>query len=156
MSFARPDRPPDWADTVSGLLRQSGQRAREVFHEALAQPPAWLGIAMAVRTVLMRPFGVKTSLPGQGHFLARMPVVADTDTHFETGLDDRHLTFTLATRLEERRVHVTTSIWFNSPLGRLYLFAVMPGHILATRQMVGRVATDLVRRRGEPREGMTP
>lgn len=150
MILARPERPPDWADTVSGRLRGGERRARDVFEDALSVTPAWLGAMMVVRNILVRPLGLTTSVPGDGHFLTRMPVVVDEETHYETGIEDRHLTFTLATRLRGATVHLTTAIWFHGLAGRLYLAAVLPGHILAVRQIVDRVAENPVRRHGEP------
>ena len=145
---------PDWADTVSGPLRAPGLSAREAFMFALERPPLWLGAAMVVRNIAVAPFGLKTGMKGKGHFLARMPVVADLPDHFETGMADRHLTFTIATRLSGGAVGVTTAIWFNSWLGRVYLGLVMPGHILATRQIAGRIAHPLTRHLGEFSEGL--
>ena len=149
MTFVRPARAPDWADTVSGTLRDPGRTAREVFFEALEETPLWLSAAMVVRTLVAMPLGLRTGLRGKGHFLTRMPVVADTLDHFETGLEDRHLTFTLATRVRDTELRVTTAIWFNGRMGRIYLTAVMPGHLLATRQIVNRVATQVFRKGGE-------
>ncbi|GFE66287.1 DUF2867 domain-containing protein [Litoreibacter roseus] len=150
MNDLRPDRAPDWADTVSGPMRDPSLSAKATFLRALENPPLWLGAAMAVRNIAVAPFGLQRELPGAGHFLERMPVVIDTPEHYETGLEDKHLTFTIATRIVQPVVHVTTAIWFNSLLGRVYLTAVMPGHILATRQIAGRVAGPLTRSMGEP------
>ena len=149
MTFQRPTRAPDWADTVAGPQSDPNLTARAAFTEALAQPPKWLGAAMALRNLVVAPFGLKRAIEGEGPFLGRMPVVADTPDHFETGIDDRHLTFTLAVRRGNGRLGVTTAIWFNSWIGRVYLRVVMPGHILATRHMAGRVAGPLVRTHGE-------
>lgn len=155
MSFARPSRAPDWADTVAGPLRQPEMPARALFHAALSRPPLWLGAAMVLRNILVAPLRLRRGLPGGGHFLERLPVIADGPGHFETGLPDRHLTFTLAVRKRAGEVFVTTSIWFNAWTGRVYLRLIMPGHILATRQMTARVAHPLRRMNGDPFEGET-
>ena len=120
---------------------------------ALDHVPLWLKVAMLLRNIVVAPFGLRTSLSGKGHFLTRMPIVADTPTHFETGMIDKHLTFTIAVRKQGNRIGVTTAVWFNSLLGKFYLRAVMPGHILATRQIAGRIANPLSRHRGEYLEG---
>ena len=154
MSFQRPPAAPDWADTVTGPMRRPGMTAREAFLFALERPPLWLRVAMVLRNIAVAPFRLKTGLKGKGHFLARMPVVADKPEHFETGMADRHLTFTIATLIRGDMVGVTTAIWFNSWLGRVYLRLVMPGHILATRQIAGRIAHPLTRHLGEFSEGL--
>ena len=154
MSFARPARAPDWVDTLSGPVRGSYATAREVYFAALERTPLWMDLAMRLRTLAVKPFGLKTEIDGEGPLLTRLPVVEDTPERFETGLSDRHLDFTVATRLQAGVVDLTTRVWFNRPLGRAYLAAVMPGHILITRQLLARVAHPIARRTGLP-EGET-
>lgn len=156
MTFARPSAAPDWADTVEGLVRFPELTARALFHKALEHPPIWLGAAMILRNMLVLPFRLNRRLPGDGHFLERMPIVVDEPDHFETEIEDRHLTFTLTVRLRRPRVFVTTSIWFNSWIGRVYLRVVMPGHILATRQITSRIAGPVRRQAGDPFLGECP
>lgn len=155
MKFLRPDGAPDWADTVFGPAQLPGMGARALFDEALKRPPLWLGAAMILRNLLVAPFGLRGKLEGQGHFLTRLPVVTERPDHFETGMRDRHLTFTLSVRLRSDEVFVTTSIWFNAPLGKIYLAVIKPGHILATRQIASRIAGPLTRVLGDPLEGNT-
>ena len=69
-------------------------------------------------------------------------------------MPDRHLTFTIATRIRDGVIGVTTAIWFNNRLGRIYLRVVLPGHILATRQIAAQIAHPLTRRLGEFTQGV--
>ena len=149
-------RAPDWADTIVGPMRDPGLTARQAFMHALDHTPLWLKAAMAVRNLVVAPFGLTRRLEGKGHFLTRMPVVADTPDHFETGMPDRHLTFTLSTHRLRDHIGVTTNVWFNSWLGRIYLRLVMPGHILATRQIAARVADPISRHHGAFSERLVP
>ena len=148
MTFTRPNRNPDWCDTVYGPMNVKKARCRELFESALREVPAWLSTAMAVRNLVVSPFGLKTQLEGEGHFLTRMPVVKDEIDYYETGIDDHHLSFTLALKQHSGSAYLTTNIWFNSWLGKTYLVAVTPGHILATRQMISKVAKPVQRTLG--------
>lgn len=151
--FTRPDRPPDWADTYHGPMRDPSLTARQAFFRGLETPPAWLSAAMGLRRLVVAPFGLRGPPEGTGHFLGRLPVVADRPDHYECGLPDRHLTFTIATRVRGDIVGFTTAIWFNRTIGRVYLQLIMPGHILAARQLAGQMAHPLTRSLGEFPEG---
>ncbi|MEM7438788.1 MAG: DUF2867 domain-containing protein [Pseudomonadota bacterium] len=154
MTFVRPDRQPDWADTIGGPLIDPGMTAKEAFLHALGAWPAWLRAALVVRNMVVAPFGLKTELEGDGHLLTRMPVVTEKPEHYETGIADRHLSFTIAVHVQNASVYMTTAIWYNNWLGRVYLRVVMPGHILAVRHAAGRVAHPISRRSGEFNESV--
>ena len=98
---------------------------------------------MALRNLLVAPFGLITGVgrwqDGGAGFLARLPVRHDRPDLFETGLTDRHLTFTIRVETQPGRVAVRTLIWFHSVLGRVYLRAVLPAHKAILRRMVARL-----------------
>ncbi len=134
-----PDRPEDWADCHDGALVPSGTSARVAFERGLAAAPSWMGSAMALRNIVVAPFGLVTGTgkPTEGaDFLAQMPVIEDSPELFETGMTDKHLTFTLRVEAETDTVAVRTRIWFHSGLGRAYLKVVLPAHNLILRKMV--------------------
>lgn len=94
---------------------------------------------MSLRNRLARLVG----LHGEGNdpsFLARMPVVTDTPEQFESGLTDRHLTFTLRADLNGDHLTLSTRIWFNHPLGRVYLAAILPFHNAMLRHVMRQLA----------------
>ncbi|MDU8929242.1 DUF2867 domain-containing protein [Alisedimentitalea sp. MJ-SS2] len=144
MRLDLPDRAPDWQDCHSGPVSPPRHPARAVFRRALAQAPRWMGPAMALRNMALRPFGLHTKTPdpltSPGGFLDAMPVVDDSDTRFETGLSDRHLTFTLTAQSDGQDIHLTTRIWFNHWLGRVYLLVVWPAHVILIRTMLRRIS----------------
>lgn len=136
-----PDRPADWSDRVIGPLADATLTARAACLYALARPPRWIGPAMALRNAVVAPLGLKTGSPdGGGDLLSSLPVARDTPDCFETGLIDRHLTFSvlaeITSRAETARIALTTRIWFNSLFGRIYLLAVLPGHKLVMRHFI--------------------
>jgi hypothetical protein len=101
--------------------------------------PNWANPLMGLRNRFARLVG----LHGDGNdpsFLARMPIVTDTPDRFESGLTDRHLTFTLRADLTGDHLALSTRIWFNHPLGRVYLAAVLPFHNAMLRHVMRQLA----------------
>lgn len=139
-----PDRPPDWQDAHEGALQPPDTPARVAFRRALDAVPGWGTGAMVLRNLVVAPFGlvrsVGTATP-RADFLDRLPVLRDEPDLFETGLTDRHLTFTV--RVETTPGHVTarTRIWFNNAFGPVYLRTVLPVHNHLMRRMVGSLAS---------------
>ncbi|MEJ6391868.1 DUF2867 domain-containing protein [Gymnodinialimonas sp. 2305UL16-5] len=134
----RPLRPPDWFDTHRGHVRPDLATARAAYEVALGQVPRWAHIALHARNWLVRRAGLKTPDMGQG--MADLPVVAETDSRYELGLEDRHLTFTIETRHTDGMAEVTTRIWFNHWTGRVYLALVLIPHKLILRSALRRLA----------------
>ncbi len=136
-----PDRAPDWQDCHAGALVPPETTARDAFVRALDNAPGWVGAAMWLRNLMGRPFGITpATLDDRADFLNRMPVVTDQPDHFETGLTDRHLTFTLSVDTQPGHVAATTRIWFHNLVGRLYLRAVLPVHRHLMRRMLRGLA----------------
>ena len=145
MTLNLPPTPPDWSDHQSGPVAPPLAPARAVFRRALTHGPRWLGAAMALRNLVVRPFGLVTRVDdatGPAGFLDSLPVIEDSNDRFETGLTDRHLTFTLVTEIRDGQVHVSTRIWFHHALGRLYLALVWPAHELILRAMLRGLARE--------------
>jgi hypothetical protein len=72
--------------------------------------------------------------------LARMPILSESGERFESGVSDRHLTFTILVELTGDDVRLTTRIWFNHWLGRLYLWVILPFHKAILRHMIRSLA----------------
>ncbi|QXT38924.1 DUF2867 domain-containing protein [Gymnodinialimonas ceratoperidinii] len=153
----RPLRPPDWSDAQTAPVRAGIPTARAAYEIALGQMPPWVNRAMKIRNGVVGRMGLKTPAmapetaqrqlsdidsppeaptPGMLH----LPVVRERDDLYELGLEDRHLTFTLETRLEAGRAAMTTRIWFNHWTGRLYLAVVLIPHKIIVRHALGRLA----------------
>ncbi len=133
-----PDRDPDWQDCHAGPLVPPDTAASDAFLRAVDHAPGWVMLAIRLRNALGRPFGITpATLADRADFLARMPVLADQDDHFETGLTDSHLTFTLSVETKPGRVAARTRIWFYNRVGRIYL----PVHRHLMKRMVRGSAT---------------
>ncbi|MGX9356360.1 DUF2867 domain-containing protein [Roseobacteraceae bacterium S113] len=128
----RPARSPDWQDHHDGPVRAEITSARMAFELGFASLPGWVDRALALRDRLVSPLGLTTVTDG-ALSMTTLPVLEDTPEHYEVGLEDKHLTFTLHTSLAPNRARVTTNIWFNHWIGRAYLTAVLIPHKIILR-----------------------
>ena len=107
-----------------------------------ADPPVWFTILLAIRDRVMTLFGVKASHTlSEGEHIAFFPVLSRSDDEIVLGANDRHLDFrvsVLLRRTDKTTVVATTVVRCHNLLGRLYLTAILPFHIL--------VVTDALRR----------
>lgn len=125
-AVALPPGAPTDVDTLATLL--------------FADPPVWFTILLAVRDRVMAPFGVKASHAlSAGEHIAFFPVLSRSADEIVLGADDRHLDFRASVLLRtDRTLVATTVVRCHNLLGRLYLAAILPFHIL--------VVTDALRR----------
>ena len=123
----------DWADAWQAEVKQSFTSAREAAEAIIENFPAWTGAMMALRQILVAPFGLK-GRPGSGDRIGIFPVVSESRQQLVAGFNDRHLDFRIVVDLEEQAgkpeqaVTLTTVIKRHNLLGRVYLVAVMPFH----------------------------
>lgn len=105
---------------------------------------------MAVRDAAVTAFGVRTSgelrraRPDQA-YIDFFPVLSESADEIVLGEDDRHLDFRLSL-LRQAGPHgpmliATTAARTHNRLGRQYLRAIHPFHILVVRAMMARAAT---------------
>ncbi len=127
-------RPGDFLDCYSVASTLS---PREAAAKGLALP-GWASGLMALRSALVRPFGLKTGTSGQPIF----PTCHETEDEIVLGTDDRHLDFRIGLYRQDGRLYMST--WVHPPnvWGRAYLALVMPAHVLISRGAVARMATD--------------
>ncbi len=143
--FIKPERPPDWFDVHKAKGAHFYDAPKQAFRDGLRAFPNWSLQAMKWRNFVVRPFGLKTEAPTNegANLLHALPVYRDTATAFEAGLTDKHLTFSIDVRFEADDILFTTNIWFNHPLGRVYLAIVYFPHKLimraATRNLSSQV-----------------
>ncbi|MBA86175.1 DUF2867 domain-containing protein [Thalassobius sp. S69A] len=100
--------------------------------------PRWSQTLLELRNRIVAPLGLKTELSdGQDHMF---PLTFETEDELNFGLDDSHLNFRIAVMRAQGQIHMATWVHRNNLLGRAYLLAVMPFHVLLSRQAVGRIA----------------
>lgn len=101
------------------------------------QTPAWATALLGLRNRIVAPLGLRTEFEQDG---AMFPVTHDTENELNMGFDDRHLNFRISVMQDQGRVYMATWVHRNNWIGRVYLAAVMPFHILMSRDAVGRIA----------------
>jgi Protein of unknown function (DUF2867) len=126
-------RPGDFLDCYSVPSTLSRREAAE---RGLALP-RWASALLRLRNALVRPFGLKTGVPGQPIF----QTCHETDHELILGTDDAHLNFRIGLIRDRGRIYMSTWVHPNNRWGRAYLALVMPFHILISRGAVARMAT---------------
>lgn len=137
--MSRPDRPADWSDCHQGPVRRDISTAREAFEQGFINLPGWVGFALDLRNRIVGLFGLTTEAPDGQEMMLNLPVIGETPACYEVGLIDRHLTFTITAELTDQRLKMTTSIWYNHWLGRVYLVLVLIPHKIIVRLAIGGV-----------------
>lgn len=120
--------------------------APEAARRAFSKMPYWATRLLALRNVLVAPFGLKTDAgpeQPQGPRFGIFPVVSSTPARVVLGFDDRHLDFRIVVDVQGagagRRVTITTLVARHNLLGRLYLAAVLPFHKVIVPAVLARV-----------------
>ncbi|WP_082132109.1 DUF2867 domain-containing protein [Luteimonas sp. FCS-9] len=130
----------------------------------VANPPSGVTRLMALRNVLVRPFGLRTSplgcpasslLSGEapGRFAGRFPVLAERTSadgdcvEVVLGADDRHLAFRTCIRVEALpggglRCAMATRVRTRNRFGRLYLAAIRRVHMTYVAPAMLQLAVD--------------
>ena len=119
--------------------------ARQAAEKMLARGPRWIDMLLALRNLMVAPFGLKTSAPsGASDVIGIFPVVSQTPGCLVAGFDDRHLDFRVVVDVagsgHGQRVTATTLVKTHNLLGRVYLAVILPFHRLIVRRMLRQVA----------------
>ena len=121
--------------------------ARRAAERMMARAPRWVDLLLAVRNIMVAPFGLKTS-GGEGRtprdIIGIFPVVSETPDRLVAGFNDRHLDFRvvvdIATTGRQQNITATTLVLTHNWLGRAYLTIILPFHRLVVRAMLRQVA----------------
>ena len=130
-------------------LELDGQNldAREAAIRMMARAPRWVDALVALRNLIVAPFGLKTSGQDPGTHRAIIgifPVVSETPQRLVAGFNDKHLDFRVvldvATSGARQSVTATTLVLTHNWLGRTYLATIKPFHRIVVRAMLAQVA----------------
>ena len=120
--------------------------ARRAAERMMARAPHWVDVLVALRNIIVAPFGLKTS--GEDRRAPRdiigiFPVVSETPERLVAGFNDKHLDFRVvvdvATSGQRQSITATTLVLTHNWLGRTYLAVIMPFHRLVVRAMLRQV-----------------
>ena len=136
----------DWGDCFETMVAETGLPAATAARRAFEHMPAWAKGLMALRNMLVRPFGLKgdpeaaaAGKPRVGMF----PVISEQPDEIVLGFDDRHLDFRIvvATEAAENQrtaVRLMTLVKRHNLFGRVYLATIMRFHkLIVARTLSG-------------------
>jgi hypothetical protein len=122
--------------------------ARGAATRMFERSPRWVEALLALRNLLVAPFGLKSSGVGDNSGLGMVglfPVISETPERLVAGFDDIHLDFRVvidvASAGTSRQVTATTLVRTHNWLGRTYLAVIMPFHRQVVKAMLRRIAT---------------
>ncbi len=128
-------KPGDFIDGYRIKAPYTARRAAEIAMKF----PVWVYVLLGLRQILLWPFGLKGKAVSNDS-IAIFPVEKETAQELILGFDDKHLDFRIGVLASGGYIHCTTWVHRHNWLGRAYLKAIMPFHILITKQMLARVA----------------
>ncbi|MCY0092644.1 DUF2867 domain-containing protein [Hoeflea ulvae] len=129
----------DWADCFEVQSDQNGLNAEQAAHQAFGRLPSWVAPLMALRNLVVRPFGLKGGLKGDPETAAAgtrrigmFPIISNTAREIVLGFDDSHLDFRIVVETDVRpagtAVRLMTLVRRHNRFGRAYLAVIMPFH----------------------------
>jgi hypothetical protein len=120
--------------------------ARRAAERMMGRSPRWIEALLALRNMLVAPFGLKTSGAKEvvRETIGIFPVLSETSDRLVAGFNDRHLDFRVvvdvATFTDNQQVTATTLVLTHNLLGRIYLAIILPFHRLIVPAMLRQVA----------------
>jgi hypothetical protein len=121
--------------------------ARQAAERTIARQPRWAEALIALRNILVAPFGLKTSgasTAAPREMVGIFPIVSERPDRLVAGFNDKHLDFRIvvdvATSGATQDVTLTTLVLTHNRLGRTYLAVIVPFHRLIVRSLLRQVA----------------
>ena len=135
-----------FADTFRNKSGETSLTARQAAERMFGHSPRWVSGLMALRNLLVKPFGLKTPShrgPVVAHAIGIFPVLSETPERLVAGLDDSHLDFRVVVDVSPttsgHEVAATTLVKTHNLLGRTYLTIILPFHRLVVQAMLRQI-----------------
>ena len=136
-----------FSDAFSVVVDGTALDARHAAEKMLGRSPRWIERLLALRNLLVSPFGLKKPVPTGSRAVDTIgifPVMSETPGRLVAGLNDKHLDFRvvvdITTSGHSQRVTATTLVLTHNLLGRIYLAIILPFHRLVVRALLRQVA----------------
>jgi hypothetical protein len=136
-----------FVDAYSIAVDHRALDARQAAKQMMARQPRWAEALLALRNILVAPFGLKTSGASERapkEMIGIFPVLSATPDRLIAGFNDKHLDFRIvvdvATAGTAQNVTATTLVLTHNWLGRTYLAIILPFHRLIVRTLLQQVA----------------
>jgi hypothetical protein len=139
------------AQFVDAFRLQTAGHALDARHAAqrmIARQPRWAEALVALRNILVAPFGLKTSGASPTEpceMIGLFPVLSTTPDRLVAGFNDKHLDFRIvvdvaASGATAQNITLTTVVLTHNWLGRTYLAIILPFHRLIAPTLLRQVA----------------
>ena len=119
--------------------------ARRAAQRMFERQPPCVEALLALRNILVTPFGLKTSgenEPAPLGVIGLFPVLSETRDRLVAGFNDSHLDFRVVVDVAPcdvgRQITATTLVLTHNLLGRVYLATILPFHRLIVRGLLQR------------------
>jgi hypothetical protein len=117
--------------------------ARQAAERMLGHSPPWVERLMALRDLLVRPFGLTTAKTARHAAVDKIgifPVLSETPGRLIAGFNDSHLDFRVVVDVvaagSGQSITATTVVLMHNWLGHVYLTVIKPFHRLVVRAML--------------------
>ena len=136
----------DWADCFEALSADGGLSAEAAARQTFGRMPFWVAPLMALRNLVVRPFGLKhdseAAIAGAPR-IGMFPIISNSADEIVLGFDDRHLDFRIVVethpQMGKTAIRLMTLIKRHNRLGRIYLAVITPFHKLIVAAALARV-----------------
>ncbi|NNF57642.1 MAG: DUF2867 domain-containing protein [Rhodothermaceae bacterium] len=125
----------DFIDCYSVKSCLPPRRAAEIITDF----PDWARFLLRARRVVTMPFGLINDGPPALDKVGMFPVEIESGRELVAGFDDKHLDFRVSVMSYDGLVFLATWVHPHNIGGRLYLGAVMPFHVMISRNALARV-----------------
>jgi hypothetical protein len=136
----------DWADCFETLSAEGSLDAETAARQAFGRLPSWVAPLMALRNLVVRPFGLKhdpKAAIGGAPRIGMFPIISNSADQIVLGFDDRHLDFRIVVethpQMGKTAIRLMTLIKRHNRLGRIYLAVITPFHKLIVAAALARV-----------------
>ena len=128
-------KPMDFIDCYSVESDLSPRNAAEI----IMNFPGWARFLLKIRALVTAPFGLSNDGPPAPDKVGVFPVETESSHELIAGFNDKHLDFRVSVISQEGRVFLATWVHTNNIGGQIYLKAILPFHILISRNALARV-----------------
>lgn len=130
----------DYADNFLAILDNQTLTLEQAGRRAFDTSPKWIEILLAIRNVVVKPFGLRgtseevkrlRALPKDEVF-GFFPVISRNENEIILGFDDSHLDFRIRVYFQQigdkKGMCAATIVKTHNLFGRVYMFVIKPFH----------------------------
>jgi hypothetical protein len=128
-------KPTDFIDCYSVESDLSPRNAAKIITDF----PGWARFLLKIRALVTAPFGLSNDGPSAPDKVGVFPVEIENSHELIAGFNDKHLDFRVSVISQKGRIYLATWVHTHNIGGQIYLKAILPFHILVSRNALARV-----------------